>query len=68
MLDPEIQNKIDTLIFETTAKLEAIAEEMRMIRFSDLDDVTKHEKSDYLRKEFEGVLNEQQKRLEQIIH
>ena len=68
MLDPEIQNKIDTLIFETTAKLEAIAEEMRMIRFSDLDDVTKREKSDYLRKEFEGVLNEQQKRLEQIIH
>jgi len=68
MLDPEIQNKIDTLIFETTAKLEAIAEEMRIIRFSDLDDVTKREKSDYLRKEFEGVLNEQQKRLEQIIH
>ena len=67
ILDPETQRSIDTIIFEITLKLEAIVEEMKAIKFSDLDDVTKREKSDYLRKEFESVLNEQHKRVEQIM-
>ena len=66
-MEPEKQNRIDSLIFETTAKMEAIVQEMKAIRFSDLDDVTKREKTDHLRKEFEMVLNEQKIRVEEIM-
>lgn len=66
-MDPEAQKKIDSLIYETTAKLEAIVEEMKAIRFSDLDDVKKREKTDRLREEFEKILNEQQKKVEKIM-
>ena len=66
-MDPQTENKIDSLIFETTSKLEAIVEEMKAIKFSDLDDVTKREKSDHLRKEFESILNEQHSKVGQIM-
>jgi len=66
-LDPDAQKKIDSLIYETNAKLEAIVEEMKAIKFSDLDDVEKHEKTDRLRLEFEKILSEQQKKVEKIM-
>jgi len=66
-LDPEAQKKIDSLIYETNAKLEAIVEEMRAIKFSDLDDVEKRQKTDRLRLEFEKILGEQQKKVEKIM-
>ena len=66
-MDPEAQKKIDSLIYETNAKLEAIVEEMKAIKFSDLDDVEKHEKTDRLRLEFEKILSEQQKKVEKIM-
>ena len=67
MMDPEIEQKIDTIILETNSKLEAIVEEMRIIKSSDLDDVSKHQKTDSLRHEFESVLNEQQKRVDEVM-
>lgn len=67
-MDPDTQKKIDTVIYEMTAKMEAIAQEMITIKFSDLDDVSKREKTDSLRKEFESILNEQQERVERIMN
>ena len=66
-MEPEIQQRIDSLIFETTAKMEAIVQEMNSIKFSDLDDVTKREKTDHLRKEFEMILYKQKNRVEEIM-
>jgi hypothetical protein len=66
-LEPEAQQKIDSLIYEMTAKLQAIVEEMKYIRFSNLDDARKREKTDHLRLEFKKILNEQQKKVEEIM-
>jgi len=66
-LQPETEKRLDSIIFETTAKMEAIVQEMMAIKFSDLDDVSKHEKTDRLRKEFEVILNEQKIRVEEIM-
>jgi len=66
-LQPETEKRLDSIIFETTAKMEAIVQEMKAIKFSDLDDVSKHEKTDRLRKEFEVILNGQKIRVEEIM-
>ena len=47
--------------------MNAIVQEMNAIKFSDLDDVSKREKTDHLRKEFEVILNEQKIRVEEIM-
>lgn len=67
-MDPETQKKIDSLILETTAKMEAIVMELENIKQSELDDVSKREKSDFLRKEFEEIMIEQQSRVEKIMN
>jgi len=66
-LQPETQKRLDSIIFETTAKMNAIVQEMNAIKFSDLDDISKLEKTDRLRKEFEVILNEQKIRVEEIM-
>ncbi len=66
-MQPETEKRLDSIIFETTAKMEAIVQEMKAIKFSNLDDVPKHEKTDRLRKEFEVILNEQKIRVEEIM-
>jgi len=66
-LQPETQKRLDSIIFETTAKMKAIVQEMNAINFSDLDDVSKREKTDRLRKEFKVILNEQKIRVEEIM-
>jgi len=66
-LQPETQKRLDSIIFEITAKMNAIVQEMNAINFSELDDVSKREKTDRLRKEFEVILNEQKIRVEEIM-
>ncbi len=66
-MQPETQKRLDSIIYETTAKMNAIVQEMNAINFSDLDDVSKREKTDRLRKEFEVILNEQKIRVEEIM-
>ncbi len=66
-MQPETQKRLDSIIFETTAKMNAIVQEMNAINFTDLDDVSKREKTDRLRKEFEVILNEQKIRVEEIM-
>ncbi len=66
-MQPETRKRLDSIIFEITAKINAIVQEMNAINFSDLDDVSKREKTDRLRKEFEVILNEQNIRVEEIM-
>ena len=57
---------IDDIICETNEKLIAIAEEIREIKFSTLDESTKESKLEVLREEFQKILDEQQKRVLKI--
>ena len=66
-MDPETEKRIDNIIVETSSKLEAIVQEMNTIKLSELDDVTKRAKTNSLRIEFESVLTEQQRRVEEIM-
>ncbi|KAG2476682.1 MAG: hypothetical protein NPMRTH1_1600001 [Nitrosopumilales archaeon] len=47
--------------------MNAIVQEMNAVNFSGLDDVSKREKTDRLRKEFGVILNEQKIRVEEIM-
>ena len=58
---------IDDIICETNEKLGAIAEEMKEIKFSNLDESSKEAKLDVLRQEFQKLLDEQQKRVLETI-
>ena len=57
---------IDDIICETNEKLIAIAEEIREIKFSTLDESSKESKLEVLREEFQKILDEQQKRVLKI--
>lgn len=62
------EKEIDSIIVETTAKMEAIAIELQNIKYSNLDDNSKKEKSSNLRILFEELLLEQQRRVEKILN
>ena len=67
-IDLEItkQKMIDDIICETNEKLCAIAEEMKSIKFSSLDDASKDAKLEVLRQEFQKMLDEQQRKVLEI--
>ena len=65
-MDPESSKKIDEIIFETNDKINAIVEEIRLIRFSKMGEKEKQNKFDELRKEFEKVMRLEEKRVEEI--
>jgi len=54
-------------MYETNAKINAIVEETRLIRFSEMDETKKHEQMDALREEFERVMIEEEKRVEEVM-
>ena len=62
-MDPYKEKLIDDIICETNEKLGSIAEEIREIKFSNLDDASKATKLEFLRKEFQKILDEQQRRV-----
>jgi hypothetical protein len=65
-MDPESSKKIDGIIFETNDKINAIVEEIRLIRFSKMNEKEKENKFDELRKEFEKVMSLEEKRVEEV--
>ena len=65
-IDSETQKKIDDIMFETNAKIPAIVDKIRNIRFSKMDETEKQIKCDYLRKEFEQVMFEEEKKIEEM--
>lgn len=66
-MDPESSKKIDEIMFETNDKINAIVEEIRLIRFSKMDEKEKEKKCDDLRKEFEKVMSLEEKRVEEVM-
>ena len=66
-MDPVSSKKIDGIIFETNDKINAIVEEIRLIRFSKMDEKEKENKFDELRKEFEKVMSLEEKRVEEVM-
>ncbi len=66
-MDPESSKKIDEIMFETNDKINAIVEEIRLIRFSKMDEKEKQVKYDVLRNEFEKVMHIEEKRVEEVM-
>lgn len=66
MLDAKKQQKIDEIMYETNDKVSAIVNEIRQIRFSELDEQEKNKKLDKLREEFEKVMIQEEQRIEEI--
>ncbi|MGB0855806.1 MAG: hypothetical protein ACPGQP_02095 [Nitrosopumilus sp.] len=57
------KKQIDDIICEMNEKLSAIAEEIKQIKFSNLDNASKELKMNVLRIEFQKMLDEQQRRI-----
>jgi len=66
-MDPESSKKIDEIIFETNDKITAIVDEIRLIRFSKMNEEEKQIKFDELRKEFEKVMRVEEKLVEEVM-
>ena len=66
-MDIESSKKIDEIIFETNDKINAIVDEIKLIRFSRMDDQEKQTKFDKLRKEFEKIMYLEEKRVKDIM-
>lgn len=60
------EKQIDDIICEMNEKLSAIAEEIKQIKFSNLDDASKESKMHVLRIEFQKMLDDQQRRVLEI--
>lgn len=54
-------------MYETNDKVSAIVTEIRNIRFSSMDEGKKKTKMDALREQFEQVMIEEEKRIEDIM-
>ena len=63
VLDSSKETQIDDVICETNEKLGAIAGEIRAIKFSNLDESSVKSKLEVLRKEFQKILDEQQRKV-----
>jgi len=66
-MDPESSKKIDEIIFETNDKINAIVDEIRLIKFSKMNEKEKQIKFDELRKEFEKVMRIEEKLVEEVM-
>jgi len=66
-MDPESSKKIDEIIFETNDKITAIVDEIRLIKFSMMNEDEKQIKFDELRKEFEKVMRIEEKLVEEVM-
>ena len=66
-MDPKVQKKIDEIMYETNEKISAIVDEFRTIRFSKMDENEKQTKCDTLREEFERVMLEEERKVENVM-
>ena len=66
-MDSESSKKIDEIMFETNDKITAIVDEIRLIRFSKMNESEKQIKYDKLRKEFENVMVMEEKRVKEVM-
>ena len=66
-MNPKAQKQIDEIMYETNGKVTAIVNEIRDIRFSKMDENEKQTKCDKLREEFERVMLEEEKKVEEVM-
>ncbi|MDH5432148.1 MAG: hypothetical protein OEW78_09780 [Nitrosopumilus sp.] len=66
-MDSKYQKQIDDIMFETNAKINAIVNEFRNIKFSKMDEKQKQAKCDKLREEFEYVMLDEEKKVEEVM-
>ncbi len=66
-MDPESSKKIDEIMFETNDKINAIVDEIKLIRFSKMNEKEKQIKYDELRKEFEIIMYLEEKRVKEVM-
>ncbi len=66
-MNSKAQKKIDEIMYETNEKVTAIVNEIRDIRFSKMDENEKQTKCDRLREEFERVMLEEEKKVEEVM-
>jgi hypothetical protein len=66
-MDPESSKKIDEIMFETNDKINAIVDEIKLIRFSKMNEKEKQIKYDELRKEFEKIMYLEEKRVKEVM-
>jgi hypothetical protein len=67
-MKPEIEKKIDEIMYETNNKINAIVDEIRQIKFSKMNEEEKRLKCDKLREEFGKVMIDEEKRIEEIMN
>jgi len=66
-MDSESSKKIDEIIFETNDKINAITDEIKLIKFSKMNEQEKQIKYDELRKEFEKIMYLEEKRVKEVM-
>ena len=66
-MDPESSKKIDEIMFETNDKINAIVDEIKLIKFSKMYEQEKQIKYDELRKEFEKIMYLEEKRVKEVM-
>ena len=66
-MDTQTQKQIDEIMYETNAKISAIVDEIRNIRFSKMDEAEKQTKCDKLREDFEQVMIDEEKKIEKVM-
>lgn len=66
-MNPETESKIDEIMYETNNKINAIVDEIRQIKFSKMDEEEKRSKCDRLREEFEKVMRDEEKLIEEVM-
>ncbi len=66
-MNSKAQKKIDEIMYETNERVTAIVNEIRDIRFSKMDENGKQTKCDKLREEFERVMLEEEKKVEEVM-
>ena len=65
-MDSDKQRKIQELTHETNKKMDAIAKEITQLKDSDLDEKIKNDKIRALGKDFQVLLEEEKKQIEEI--
>ncbi|AFS83408.1 hypothetical protein [Candidatus Nitrosopumilus sediminis] len=63
----ESSKEIDEIMFETNYKIMTIVDEMRLFKFSKMDEGEKQTKYDALRKEFEKTMYLEEEKVKKIM-
>ncbi|MDH3311925.1 MAG: hypothetical protein OEM28_02110 [Nitrosopumilus sp.] len=66
-MNSQSQKQIDDIMYETNEKISAIVNEIRDIRFSKMTENDKQTKCDKLREEFEKVMSEEGRKIEEVM-